>query len=224
MEDTLLSYKNDPKIKESLYKRMNQHIIADELLQGATGQNNKGCTVWCALNNGDISYGYRHDKFPEILGLPEWLARLQDTVFEGLSVEESKKFSLAWIDAIPVGKDLTKVKYQFLKWVLKDGEYNTYQHLREQDKPATDKVYALLVRAESGDIPTLAEWRAAYAAAYDAAAYAAAYAAACAAAADAAAAAADAAAYAAAYADRKTYRQKYYLAASKHLLFLLQSA
>jgi hypothetical protein len=216
--ETLLSFKNDKKIKQSLMKRMQDHIKADELLQGATGRDGKGCTVWCALNNGKLKHGYNHDAFPDELGLPVWLGYLIDKIYEGLSVEESKKFSMAWIDATPEGKDLEKVKYQFLKWVLKDGDYNTYQNLREEDKPATDQVYALLLRAESGDMPSKDEWSAANAAA-NAAAYAAANAAAYAAAYTAAYAAANAA-YAAAY----TAYAEYYLAASKELLRLLANA
>lgn len=116
----LLSFKNDPAIKEALVARMDKHIELDELLQGATGDNHKGCTVWCALNNGDLKEGYNHAAFESILGLPEWLARLQDTIFEGLSAEDAKTFSSQWTKAIPVGKDLEPVKWKFCAFILKD--------------------------------------------------------------------------------------------------------
>jgi hypothetical protein len=115
-----LSFKNDPKIKTALVKRMDHHIELDNLVQGATGDNGKGCTVWCALNNGELKRGYDHSAFPDVLGLPEWLARLQDAIFEGLTEEDAKWFSSQWVKAIPVGKDLTGVKWKFCAFVLKE--------------------------------------------------------------------------------------------------------
>ena len=113
MNETELSFKNDPKIKDDLIARMDKHIELDNLLQKATGEDGKGCTVWCALNNGSMHYGYNPGAFPSILGLPEWLALLQEVIFEGLSVEDSKQFSSEWVRAIPVGKDLEPVKWEF---------------------------------------------------------------------------------------------------------------
>jgi hypothetical protein len=221
----MLSYHNNPEVKAELISRMQTHVELDELVQGATGDNGKGCTVWCALNNGKLKLGYNHKAFEDVLGLPEWLAKLQDQIFEGLIPEEAKVFSLEWPKAIPVGVDLTIVKYQFLKWVLKDGEFNTYRHCTPRGKAATDGVYVLLLRSELGETVPIDEWRkaradayaaAADAAAADAAAYAAAYAYA---AADAAAADA-AAAYAA---DAYAARRRFYSAASVELLRLLRS-
>jgi hypothetical protein len=116
----MLSFKNDTAIKDALVYRMDKHIELDELVQGATGQNGKGCTVWCALNNGDLKEGYSHKAFESILGLPEWLARLQDSIFEGLTIEDAKQFSSDWVKAIPVGKDLTPVKWKFCAFIMKE--------------------------------------------------------------------------------------------------------
>jgi hypothetical protein len=113
-----LSYHNNPEVKESLVARMQKHIELDELVQGATGENGKGCTVWCALNNGDLKEGYNHEAFETRLGLPEWLAILQDSIFEGLKPEDAKQFSSDWPKAIPVGKDLTPVKWKFCAFIL----------------------------------------------------------------------------------------------------------
>lgn len=114
-----LSFKNDPAIKEALVKRMDAHIAADELAQGEIGTRGKGCTVWCALNDEDMDYGYSHEAFPEVLGLPEWLARLQDTIFELLNKVDAKAFSAAWIKAIPVGKNLEPVRWKFCAFLMK---------------------------------------------------------------------------------------------------------
>ena len=115
-----LSFKNDPTIKESLIQRMDKHIELDELVQKATGQDGKGCTVWCALNNGDLKAGYNHEAFESVLGLPEWLARLHDTIYEGLEVKDSKWFSKEWVRAVPVGVNLDIIKWKFCVFILKE--------------------------------------------------------------------------------------------------------
>ena len=115
-----LSFKNDKSIKDALIKRMDHHIEMDELMQGATGAYGKGCTVWCALNNGDLHKGYVHSAFPDVLGLPEWLARLQDSIYEGLTSKDSKWFSKEWVRAIPVGVNLELVKWKFSVFILKE--------------------------------------------------------------------------------------------------------
>lgn len=61
--ETLLSYHNDQEVKDSLILRMEKHSEMDEIIQGATGRNGKGCTVWCALNNGKLKEGYSHSAF-----------------------------------------------------------------------------------------------------------------------------------------------------------------
>lgn len=119
MKTKELSFKNDPKIKQDLISRMQKHIEQDNLMQKKTGEGGKGCTVWCALNDGSMKYGYDHSVFPEVLGLPEWLAHLQDTIFEGLNEEDSRWFSSEWVEAIPVGKDLDPVKWRFCAFILK---------------------------------------------------------------------------------------------------------
>ena len=116
----MLSFKNDATIKEALIHRMDKHIELDELVQKATGEGGKGCTVWCALNNGEIKEGYNHAAFEKILGLPEWLAKLHDTIYEGLTVKDSKWFSKEWVRAIPVGKNLDIIKWKFCAFILKE--------------------------------------------------------------------------------------------------------
>ena len=116
----LLSFKNDTSVKESLIQRMQHHYELDEIVKGATGQDGKGCTVWCALNNGELKRGYDHSAFPDVLGLPEWLAQLQDTIFEGLDTEDAKTFSLAWPKAIPVGRNLEPVKWKLCAFLMQE--------------------------------------------------------------------------------------------------------
>jgi hypothetical protein len=124
---------------------------------------------------------------------------LEDRLFEGLSVEDSKNWPLRFVQAVPVGKDLSGVLTQFRIKLLE--ECLTYDRIKfpEVDKAVHQVIQALKNNSglrEARD-NAWAVRRKIYAAAAAAAAYAAADAAY--AAADAAYAAADAA-YDAAYA------------------------
>lgn len=145
----LRSFQNCELSKAQLIARMQAHYDADELKQGRTGQSGKGCTVWCSLNT------YDHSLFPTDLGLPEWLARLVDSIYEKLSPERSSEFSLAWPKVIPEGSDLTLIENQFLEWLLIDPDYGVVQF---SDHPSVRKVAALHRRVIEGDKVTVEEW------------------------------------------------------------------
>src|ERR1700744_2804124 len=111
----MLAYHNNVAVKEKYVARMSAHIDADELVRGIgyeNGERVRGCAVGCTLNN------YNHSQYPVELGIPEWLARLEDTLFENMSFEKSKNFPLLFLEAINVGSDLEKIKAPFLIYIL----------------------------------------------------------------------------------------------------------
>jgi len=110
----LISFHGDPEIKEKYLARLRAHRLADDIIQGATGKNGKGCAIWCTLDK------YEHQPYESELGIPRILARLEDRIFEGLSVEESKDFPINFLSAIPVGKDLSNIYKKFFIWLLVD--------------------------------------------------------------------------------------------------------
>ena len=83
-----ISYHGDQKIKEKYVNRMKDHIEKNELVRGIgwNKQKNTGCAVGCTLNK------YNHACYQNELGLPEWLARLEDALFEGMSLKKSKTY------------------------------------------------------------------------------------------------------------------------------------
>jgi hypothetical protein len=198
--------------------RMRAHAAADEIVHGAYWENGKGCAVGCLLHSGDSP----HRQFPVLLGIPEPIARLEDRLFEGQANGDAKRFAVEFVEAIPVGADLSGVADRFLLWLLVDEQFGMRQWANAQGQATIDRVAGRYRLKMSGNLPPLEEWheaRSAAAAAADAAA-AAAYADAYAAAdADAAAYAAYAAA-AAAYAARKDH----YRAMAAKLLDLLREA
>lgn len=91
------TFHNDPKIKEKYLKRLKQHAEADNIIQGIGWENGKGCAVGCTLEN------YGHGQYEIELGIPEWLAHLEDRVFEGLDAEQAKRFPVDFLESVPIG-------------------------------------------------------------------------------------------------------------------------
>ena len=122
------AYLGDTKLKTRFVKEIKKHQEADRLVQGTYGEENgkwKGCAVACSLRSLDIMQGNEletkydaHERYESELGIPEWLARLEDTIFEGLPKKEAMEWPLRFSKAIPVGVDLEPIKWQFCAYVL----------------------------------------------------------------------------------------------------------
>ena len=127
---TLISYKGDKKLKKAFVKEIEKHRKADAILQGTYGKENgtwKGCAVACSLRSLAILDGEElkteysnHADYETKLGIPEWLARLEDTIFEGLPVGEAKEWPVQFAEAIPVGVNLESVKWEFGAFLMKE--------------------------------------------------------------------------------------------------------
>ena len=126
----LQSYNNDQKLKESFLEEVIKHRKADMILQGTYGKENgkwSGCAVACSLRSLAIIRGDKlkteynnHADYEKYLGVPEWLARLEDTIFEGLPREDAIKWPEKFAKAIPVGVNLDPVKWRFCAYILKE--------------------------------------------------------------------------------------------------------
>lgn len=114
------AFHGDQRIKDKYVQRMKDHIAADELIRGIGYKENKGCAVGCTLND------YDHKKFEDEIG-PEWLAQLEDVLFEGMSLEKSKTFPLIFLESIMPGAVLDNIKIPFLLVVL-DSLFDKFDH------------------------------------------------------------------------------------------------
>ncbi len=185
MSEKLIAFHGQQEIKDKYLARVRWHREQDNLIQGTGWENGKGCAVGCTLES------YSHARYPIEMGIPEWLARVEDTIFEGLPKEKAMLWPERFLSAIKPGADLEKVKGPFLIFVLQS-TLATFDHEKFPDvKAAIDSVISLWGLPEEQRTSAAADAADAAADAADAAAYAAD------AAAD-AADAADAAAYAAA--------------------------
>ena len=182
------AFHNDEKIKAKYITRLKAHYDADEIVKGVYWEHGKGCAVGCTIHSSS------HAAYETELGIPAALARLEDSIFEGLPNADAKEFPLRFLNAINVGADLSLVTDKFLHWLLVDGEHGVIKYVK--NKKIMRDVADLYTRKITSDAGSRQEWcyadYADAADAYVADAYA-----------DAASAAdaADAAAYAAAYAD-----------------------
>ena len=162
---TLLSFHNDPAIKEQYVARLRAHALADELVQEQYWENGKGCAVGCTIHSSN------HAAYETMLGLPEWLARLEDTLFEGLTNADAKRFAVEFLEAIPVGVALDRVKGQFHVFLLQENLDRVQSlplppDLKQQILAAIQRVLTLHEQSlVSGVSVTESVWRAAESAA-----------------------------------------------------------
>ena len=166
------------EIKDEYIKRLQDHYEADEIVKGVYWEDGKGCAVGCTLHSDD------HKAYEVELGIPEVLARLEDSIFEGLSPKDAKEFPLNFLNAVNVGSDLSQVGDKFLHWLLVDPEHGVIKYAT--NKKVVQDVADLYERKINGETINQDVWgavaraagadaRAAGAAADDAAYAAAAY-------------------------------------------------
>lgn len=110
----LRSYNNSEELKQKYIAQLRQHYDADEIIKGQYWEDGKGCAVGCILHSSN------HAEGEDLLGLPEWLWRLIDQIFEGLPNQQAKEFPLRFLKSIRVGSDLSRVRYQFVVFLLEE--------------------------------------------------------------------------------------------------------
>lgn len=125
----LKSFQGDKKLKTMVLAEVENHRKQDQIMQGTYGRDYdgvwKGCAVGCTVKSINIKLNKDystsdHSIYEKVLGLPEWLARLEDSLFEKLPKEEAKKWPSAFLKAIPVGVNLESVKWKFCAYLLSE--------------------------------------------------------------------------------------------------------
>jgi len=125
------AYHGDHELKSTLVALAIKHAEQDEYIKGIYAQIDeydcetfRGCSVGCSiydLNNmaGDQTSDYGdHTYLACKLGVPLFVVKMQDDIFEGLPLEKSIAWTQRLFSAIPVGADLLPVAPKFLKFVL----------------------------------------------------------------------------------------------------------
>lgn len=153
----LLSFHNDNKIKEKYLNRVKEHREADNIIQGSGWINGKGCAIGCTLEC------YDHYKYPTELGIPVWIAKLEDGIFEGLSNEDAMEWPEIFLESIPVGVDLNKISFSFLAYIVELGIEKVNKNIF---KKQYNTIKVILNKLKANKIPTDKEIKSAAAAAH----------------------------------------------------------
>ena len=204
---SLRAYHGDPTIKATYLARVRAHREADQLIKGIYWQHGKGCAVGCTVHSDN------HAAYETELGVPRVLARLEDGLFERLPNGQALAWPAQFLEAIPVGADLSLVWPQFAVWLLVDPTDGVIQFAKtERVRQVIQNVADAYVQVTTWPVEKKQrrKWRALREVAYAADAAAAAY-------------AAYAAAYAA-YAAADAAISIYHIRQSEKLLALLRVA
>ena len=118
----MLSYHSDEAIKARYLLRVAAHAEADEIVKGRYWEGGKGCAVGCTI------HGEAHEDFERELGIPQMLAWLEDVIFEGLPNRLAKTWPERFLSSISPGRDLSRVGWQFLHWLLTESELAQFGH------------------------------------------------------------------------------------------------
>ena len=125
----MLSYHNDENLKKLIVCEMRKHKEQDQLVKDTYCREEcgkfKGCAVGCAIDSINIALGKRyrnsdHKVFEEELGIPEWLAHIQDLLFERLPIGDNSQFAVDFLESIPVGVNLESVKWKFCAFLMRE--------------------------------------------------------------------------------------------------------
>mgnify|MGYP007100081219 CR=1 FL=1 len=186
------AFHNDVEVQNKYLTRIRNHAKADEFVKGQYWRNGKGCAVGCTVHSS------HHAAYETELGIPEWVARLEDRIFEGLPNSRAKLWPVEFLEAVHLGANLDSIKIPMLIFICEAAREKT------DNKLAHDYIDGVLTELKKDKLDLIALQKAKlrrppryYAAAY---------------AADAAADAADAAADAAAHADAAAYAAAAYAA------------
>ena len=103
-------------MKETYLNRVRAHRAADQIVKGQYWEGGKGCAVGCTI------HGSEHSRYEDELGVPRILARLEDIIFERLPNAVAMEWPARFLEASPVGAELSMVSPRFAVWLLGDAE------------------------------------------------------------------------------------------------------
>jgi hypothetical protein len=102
-----------------------------------------------------------HSLYPERLGLPEWLALLEDAIFEGLPEDEALTWPRRFAEAVPVGADLSGLEDSLAVRRMRERllplAWSWPDSLRDEVVGAIEGVVAALERGHDAELRSAAE-------------------------------------------------------------------
>lgn len=113
MTTELRAFHGDRRLKDKYLKRVKRHRLADQLIKGIYWEDGRGCAVGCTVHNRDP-----HPLYESVLGIPKWLAYLEDQIFENLNGKEAQEWPEKFMKAIHTGANLREAEAPMLLWSL----------------------------------------------------------------------------------------------------------
>lgn len=106
------AFHNDINVKTKYVNRVLAHFEADQIIKGRYWSEGRGCAVGCTIHSSN------HAAYEAELGIPKWLAKVEDDIFEGLPDERSMVWPSEFLNVIHVGADLDKALAPFMIFAL----------------------------------------------------------------------------------------------------------
>lgn len=139
----MISFFGSQCLRDAVVERVREHQRLDQIAQLIYWDGSKGCAIGCVLHSGE------HMAFEQQLGLPVFLAYLDEQIFENLPLDEAKAWPLRFIEAVPVGVDLELVFPRFMHWLLSDPD-GVRQYADARTVPIMDTIVAMYARRIDG--------------------------------------------------------------------------
>lgn len=164
----MLAFTDTEVTKSQLIESLERHAAADRIIAGHYWTGRGGCAVGCSIHDFRPGSESIHKLYEPLFGVPQIIARLEDSIFERLPYTEQKAWPLRFANAIREGSDLSGVWYRFALWMLVDPDDGVMKFAKSDNtREAIKAVGALYQRKCNGDEPSRKEWEdAAYYAAY----------------------------------------------------------
>lgn len=139
----MLSFFGEQCLRDAVVERVREHQRLDQIAQRIYWDGSKGCAIGCVLHSDE------HMAFERQLGIPVFLAYMDEHIFEHLPLEEAKAWPLRLIEAVPVGVDLELVFPRFMHWLLSDPK-GMRQYADARTMPIIESLVTLYARRIEG--------------------------------------------------------------------------
>lgn len=154
----IMAWFNEPELKEAVMQQLRQHKRLDEIVQGSYWRHGKGCHLGC-LTHTNNTIGSPHAAMERLFGIPNKIPWWLEAVFEGLPIEQAKRWVIESTDAIPVGANLSLAHHSLGVWLF--DPQTGINTIDDTNRDAIDLVRSLHCRALNGEVITKFEWSAA---------------------------------------------------------------
>ena len=119
MTEPILAFVNTKVTKSQLLADLAEHRRADRIAQDHTyWRHGRGCAVGCTLRNYAPGQEEQHGLYEPLFGIPKYLAVLEDEMFENLPPSTARIWPEWFIEAVPIGADLSDAGLRFAVWML----------------------------------------------------------------------------------------------------------